>query len=129
MPAALPMQPVDVAPCDVLVMFDESALEKVLQHGLIASMTTVMSTCLPAAWFRCPCTLSTGRGSIVCFPRVEMASTNPLKSFKNVCDAKHVYQHYEKLKVENSLSLKESIEFFEVLYKKGPGYKDSVPVG
>ena len=48
-----------------------------------------------------------------------MASTDPSKSFKNVCDAKFVYQHYEKLKVENSLSSKEAIESFEVLYKKG----------
>ena len=48
-----------------------------------------------------------------------MASTNPLKSFKNICDAERVYQHYEKLKVENSPSLKEAIESSEVLYKKG----------
>ena len=48
-----------------------------------------------------------------------MASTNPSKGFKNVCDAERVYQHYDKLKVENPLSLKEAIESFEVLYKKG----------
>ena len=48
-----------------------------------------------------------------------MASTNPSKSFKNVCDAERVYQYYEKLKVENSRTLKEAIESFEILYKKG----------
>ena len=54
-----------------------------------------------------------------------MTSTNPSKSFQNVCDAKRVYQHYEKLKVENSLSLKEAIESFEVMYKKGLSAKTS----
>ena len=62
-------------------------------------------------------------------------STNPSKSFQNVCDAKRVFQHYEKLKVENSLDLKEAIESFEVMYKKGlsaktssdsPSYRSSV---
>ena len=48
-----------------------------------------------------------------------MTSTNPLKSFQNVCDAKCVFQHYEKLDVANSLSYNEAIESFEVLYKKG----------
>ena len=48
-----------------------------------------------------------------------MASTNPSRSFKNVFDAKRVYQHYEKLEVENSLDLSEAIESFEVMYKKG----------
>ena len=48
-----------------------------------------------------------------------MSSTNPSKSFQNVCDAKSVFQHYEKLKVENSLSMSEAIESFEVMYKKG----------
>ena len=48
-----------------------------------------------------------------------MTSTNPSKSFQNVCDAKCVFQHYEKLDVVNSLSLDEAIESFEVLYKKG----------
>ena len=48
-----------------------------------------------------------------------MTSTNPSKSFQNVCDAKCVFQHYEKLDVANSLSYDEAIESFEVLYKKG----------
>ena len=48
-----------------------------------------------------------------------MTSTNPSKSFQNVCDAKRVFQHYDKLKVEDSLDLGEAIESFEVLYKKG----------
>ena len=48
-----------------------------------------------------------------------MTSTNPSKSFKNVCDAKSVLQHYAKLKVENSLDFDEALESFEVLYKKG----------
>ena len=48
-----------------------------------------------------------------------MTSTNPLKSFQNVCDAKCVFQHYEKSDVANSLSYDEAIESFEVLYKKG----------
>ena len=48
-----------------------------------------------------------------------MTSTNPSKSFQNVCDAKSVFQHYEKLDVENSLSYDEAIESFEVLYKQG----------
>ena len=47
-----------------------------------------------------------------------MTSTNPSKSFKNVFDTKRVYHHYEKLKVENSLCLSESIASFEVMYKK-----------
>ena len=47
-----------------------------------------------------------------------MASTNPSKSFKNVFDAKRVFQHHEKLEVENSLCLSEAIESFEVMYKK-----------
>ena len=48
-----------------------------------------------------------------------MASTNPSKSFKNVFDATRVYQHYEKLKVENSLTLEEAIESSDCMYKKG----------
>ena len=48
-----------------------------------------------------------------------MTSTNLSKSFKNVCDAKRVLQHYEKLKVENSLDFDEALENFEFLYKKG----------
>ena len=47
-----------------------------------------------------------------------MTSTNPSKSFQNVCDVKRVFQHYEKLEVANSLNLKEVIESLEVLYKK-----------
>ena len=39
-----------------------------------------------------------------------MTSTNPSKSFKNVCDAKHVLKHYEKLKVEDSLDFDEALE-------------------
>ena len=48
-----------------------------------------------------------------------MASTNPSKSFQNVCDAKRVFQHYEKLEVENSPDLSEAIASFEIMYKKG----------
>ena len=48
-----------------------------------------------------------------------MTSTNPSKSFKNVCDAQRVFQHYAKLEVENSLDLSEAIESFEIMYKKG----------
>ena len=50
-----------------------------------------------------------------------MTSTNPSKSFQNVCDAKRVFQHYEKLEVENSLDFSEAIESFEVIimYKRG----------
>ena len=45
-----------------------------------------------------------------------MTSTNPSMSFRNVCDAKRVLQHYEKLKVGNSLDFDEAVESFEVLY-------------
>ena len=48
-----------------------------------------------------------------------MTSSNTSKSFQNVCDAKCVFQHYGKLKVENSLDMSEAIESFEVRYKKG----------
>ena len=48
-----------------------------------------------------------------------MSSTNPSKSFQNVCDAECVFQHYEKLDVTDSLSYDEAIESFEVLYKQG----------
>ena len=48
-----------------------------------------------------------------------MTSTNPSNSFQNVCDAKCVFQHYWKLKVENLLDLSEATESFEVMYKKG----------
>ena len=54
-----------------------------------------------------------------------MTSTNPSKSFKNVCDAKRVFQHYAKLEVENSLDLSEAIESFEIMYKKGLSAKTS----
>ena len=50
-----------------------------------------------------------------------MTSTNPSKSFKSVCNANDVMQHYGKLQVENSLNLSEAIESFEILYKKGHG--------
>ena len=54
-----------------------------------------------------------------------MTSTNPSKSFQNVFDGKSVFQHYEKLAVENSLTFDEAIESFEVLYKRG--LKSSTP--
>ena len=56
-----------------------------------------------------------------------MASTNPsnYKSFQNVCDAKCVFQHDGKLKVENSLGMGEAIESFGVMYKKGLSGKTS----
>ena len=44
-----------------------------------------------------------------------MTSTNPSKSFQNVCDAKSVLQHYEKLKVTDALDFDEVLENFEVL--------------
>ena len=48
-----------------------------------------------------------------------MTSTNPSKSFKNVCDAKRVFQHYAKLEVGNPLDLSDAIESFGLMYKKG----------
>ena len=74
--------------------------------------------CACAATAAAQSAASLGRDSPVWFPRVEMPSTNPSKSLKNVCDAKRVFQHYEKLEVEDSLSLDEAVESFEVFYKK-----------
>ena len=48
-----------------------------------------------------------------------MTSTNPSKSFQNVCDAKIILQHYEILKVTDALDFVEALENFGVLYKKG----------
>ena len=52
------------------------------------------------------------------FLESDMTSTNLIKSFQNVYDAKCAFQHYEKLKVASALDFDEALENFEVLYKK-----------
>ena len=62
-----------------------------------------------------------GRDSPVGFLRAlwPVTQVRVLRTFKNVCDAKSVLQHCEKLKVGNSLDFDEAVESFEVLYNAG----------
>ena len=78
----------------------------------------VLSRCLCSNSSFTKCSIVGSRQSSL-FSESNMSSTNPSKSFQNVCDAECVFQHYEKLDVADSLSYDEAIESFEVLYKQG----------